>query len=94
MGQEKKIKWGAVAITIAILVLAISIIFTGVKITGMMRTGIRNIESELKDEVRREVRKEVLSFIHAYRSAAVENRRITFEDLEKGYQFAEDFLSR
>lgn len=94
MEQGKKVKGGTVAITIAILVLAASIFFTGFKITSMINTSVDNLRVELKKELKKDLRREIISFIYAYRSGAVEDRQINTRDLEKGYQFADRFLSK
>ena len=97
MEQEKKIKWGSVAIVIAILVLAAGIFFVGGKITSTVNTinmNIKNIKNEVKQELKEDIRREVISFIYAYRNSTLNDRQITVEDLEKGYQFADKVLSK
>ena len=97
MEQEKKIKWGSVAIVIAILVLAAGIFFVGGKITSTANTvnmNIKNIKNEVKQELKEDIRREVISFIYAYRNSTLNDRQITVEDLEKGYQFADKVLSK
>lgn len=94
MQQEKNIRWGTVAVTVAILILAASIFFAGFKIASMVNTNIQSLKAELKEELREDLRREAVSFIYAYRSSAMEDRQINIEDLQKGYEFAEKFLSR
>ena len=97
MEQEKKIRWGNVAIVIAILVLAAGIFFVGGKITSTANTvnmNIENIKNEVKQELKEDIRREVISFIYAYRNSTLNNRQITVEDLEKGYQFADKVLPK
>ena len=97
MEQEKKIRWENVAIVIAILILAAGIFFVGGKITSTANTvnmNIENIKNEVKQELKEDIRREVISFIYAYRNSTLNNRQITVEDLEKGYQFADKVLPK
>ncbi|MBE0478529.1 hypothetical protein IBX65_05345 [Candidatus Aerophobetes bacterium] len=97
MEQEKKMRWGAVAIVIAILILAGSIFFAAFKITATIDTSVKNVRAELKEELKKNiqnVRKEAISFIYAYRQSGLESRQLSNEDFEKGYDFADEFLSR
>ncbi len=97
MEQEKKIRWENVAIVIAILILAAGIFFVGGKITSTANTvnmNIENIKSEVKQELEEDIRREVMSFVYAYRNSTLNNRQITVEDLEKGYQFADEVLAK
>jgi len=97
MEQEKKIRWENVAIVIAILILAAGMFFVGGKITSTANTvnmNIENIKSEVKQELEEDIRREVMSFVYAYRNSTLNNRQITVEDLEKGYQFADEVLAK
>jgi len=89
MEQKKKISWGIVGIIIAILILAASIFFTGIKINA----NIQDLRREVREEIKTYLRREVISFIYAFRSSSIEDRQITVEDIEKGYKFAEEIFS-
>lgn len=94
MEQEKGKKWGTIAIVVALLVLAGSVFFAGIKISSTINTNINSLRAQVKKEIEQDLRREVISFIYAFRSSSIQNRQITAEDLEKGYQFARDFLSK
>lgn len=94
MEQEKGGKWGVIAIVVALLVLAGSIIFTGIKVSNTINVNVNKIRTQVKKEIEQNLRREVISFIYAFRSSSIQNRQITPEDLKKGYKFAQDFLSR
>lgn len=98
MEKERRISWESMAIVIAILVLAGSIFAAGVKIANTVDTGIKGLKVEVREELiqefKQDLRKEATALIYAYRSAALENRQINQKDLEEGYKFAEQFLSR
>jgi len=94
MEQGRATRWEIVVIAIAIFVLAGSIFVAGVKVANVINANVKSLKVELKEELKKDLRKEVISFIYAYRSAAVENRQMSEEDLRKGYEFAEKFLSK
>jgi len=94
MAQEKKINWGIIVLSIAILVLAASVIFTGVKVINTTKEGVKNLKNQVVRELEKTMRKEAISFIYAYRKSAVENRKLSPEDIEEGYRFADKFLSK
>ncbi|RLE12200.1 hypothetical protein DRI96_04905 [Candidatus Aerophobetes bacterium] len=94
MEQEKKIRWGTVAITVAILILAASVFFAGFKITNTINANVQSIKSGLKEKLEKDIRREAISFIYAYRKGALKNRQITADDLKEGYKFAKEFLSK
>ncbi len=81
-----KVKWGTLGIIVALLVLAGSIFFAGIKIST-------TVSSETKS-VQQQVKREAIAFIHAYRNSSKEDRVITSDDLKNGYQFADSFLSK
>jgi len=94
MEQERGKRWGTIVIVIALLVLAGSIIFTGIKISSTINANVNKMRTQVKKEIEQDLRREVISFIYAFRSSSIQNRQITPEDLKKGYKFAQDFLSK
>jgi len=95
MEQEKKnVSWGSIGIIIAILVLAGSIFFTGMRISNTVNTNIQEIRDKVREEIKTDLRTEVISFMHAFRASSMANRQVSTEDIEKGYEFAEKLLSR
>ncbi|GAI01417.1 unnamed protein product [marine sediment metagenome] len=79
-----KVKWGTVGIIIALLILAASIFFAGIKVS---QTVTSNAEL-LKEKTKRDA----VSLIWAFRKSSVEDRTLTSEDLKAGYDFADSFL--
>ncbi len=79
-----KVKWGAIGIIIALLILAASIFFAGIKVS---QTVTSNAEL-LKEKTKRDA----VSLIWAFRKSSVEDRTLTSEDLKAGYDFADSFL--
>lgn len=79
-----KVKWGTIGIIIALLILAVSIFFAGIKVS---QTVTSNAEL-LKEKTKRDA----VSLIWAFRKSSVEDRTLTSEDLKAGYDFADSFL--
>ncbi|GAG55953.1 hypothetical protein E3J33_02425 [Candidatus Aerophobetes bacterium] len=79
-----KVKWGTIGIIIALLILAASIFFAGIKVS---QTVTSNAEL-LKEKTKRDA----VSLIWAFRKSSVEDRTLTSEDLKAGYDFADSFL--
>jgi len=79
-----KVKWGTVGIIIALLILAASIFFTGIKVSQTVTS-----DAELLKE---KTKRDAVSLIWAFRKSSVEDRTLTSEDLKAGYDFADSFL--
>jgi len=77
-------KWGTVGIIIALLILAASIFFTGIKISQTIASN-----AEL---LREKTKRDAVSFVWAFRKSSLEDRGLTSEDLKAGYNFADSFL--
>jgi len=80
-----KVKWGTLGIIVALLILAGSIFFAGIKVSTTVSSEAKNAQQQVK--------REVIAFMHAFRSSSKENRVMTSDDLKNGYQFADSFLS-
>ncbi|MCD6319016.1 hypothetical protein J7M02_08125 [Candidatus Aerophobetes bacterium] len=81
-----KVKWGTLGITVALLVLAGSIFFAGIRVSTTLSSKTKSVQQQVK--------REAIAFIYAFRSSSIEDRVINPEDLKKGYQFADSFLSK
>ncbi|TKJ42792.1 hypothetical protein CEE35_09415 [Candidatus Aerophobetes bacterium Ae_b3b] len=79
-----KVKWGTVGIIIALLILAASIFFAGIKVSQTVTSN-----AEL---LREKTKRDAVSLIWAFRKSSVEDRTLTSEDLKAGYDFADSFL--
>lgn len=97
MEQTKKVNWSTVAIVLAVLILAGSIFFTGFTIKTTVDVSVRTLKTEMREEWNKNIqqlRREALSFIYAYRRSALDGRELNSEDLDKGYEFSDKFLSK
>jgi len=81
-----KVKWGTLGIIVALLVLAGSIFFAGIKVSTTL--------SSKSESVQQQTKREAIALIYAVRNSSIENRVINPDDLKKGYQFADSFLSK
>lgn len=79
-----KVKWGTVGIIIALLILAASIFFAGIKVSQTITSNAELLRVKTK--------RTAVSFIWAFRKSSVEDRTLTSEDLKAGYDFADSFL--
>jgi len=79
-----KVKWGTVGIIIALLILAASIFFAGIKVSQTVTSNAELLRAKTK--------RDAVSFIWAFRKSSVEDRTLTSEDLKAGYDFADSFL--
>jgi hypothetical protein len=79
-----KVKWGTVGIIIALLILAASIFFAGIKVSQTITSNAELLRVKTK--------RTAVSLIWAFRKSSVEDRTLTSEDLKAGYDFADSFL--
>ena len=101
-----KISWGKLGIILALVVLAASIFFGALRISQTAISSVeraqRSMEKTQKElaqearkltqELRQELRRDTIALTYAFRNASMENRVITTEDFEKGYQFVDSLL--
>jgi hypothetical protein len=101
-----KINWGNLGIVLALVVLAASIFFAALRISQTAISSVerakRSMEKTQKEftqearkltqELRRKMGRDTIALTYAFRKASVENRVITTEDFEKGYQFVDSLL--
>ena len=101
-----KINWGNLGIILALVVLAVSIFFGALRVSQTAISSVeraqRSMEQTQKElaqetrkltqELRQELRRDVIALTYAFRKASMENRAITTEDFEKGYQFVDSLL--
>ena len=72
MEQKKRtINWGSIGIIVAILVLAASIFFTGMRVSNMVKVDIQDLRSTMKEEIAEDLRKEAISLIYAFRLSLI-----------------------
>ena len=79
-----KVRWGTVGIIIALLILAASIFFAGIKVSQTIASNAELLKEKTK--------RDAVSLIWAFRKSSVEDRTLTSEDLKAGYDFADSFL--
>jgi len=101
-----KIRWGNLGIVLALVALAASIFFGALRISQTAISSVeraqRSMEQTQKElaqetrkltqELRQELRRDTIALTYAFRNASMENRVITTEDFEKGYQFVDSLL--
>jgi hypothetical protein len=79
-----KVKWGTVGVISALLILAASIFFAGIKVSQTITSNAELLRVKTK--------RTAVSLIWAFRKSSVEDRTLTSEDLKAGYDFADSFL--
>ena len=91
-GKVRRSNWGLI---FALLVLAASILFTGIRISKTMEAEFDQLRGQVVQEIERakeDLRREAISLIFAYRRAAREGRALTLKDLQEGSRFAQTAL--
>ncbi len=84
-----KINWGALALTIAVLFLAISILTVGL----VIERRISRLEEQIA-VVKTGIKQDIIAQGYVFTRANSEKRVITFEDLKEGYVLAEKFIEQ
>ena len=82
-----KVNWGALGITIGLILVAVSILAVGL-IAGRR---ISRLEKEIPI-IRAGVKRNIIAQGYAFRKAESEKRAITLEDLEEGCALADKFM--
>jgi len=89
-----KVNWGALGITIGLILVAVSILAVGL-IAGRRISGLTVRLTVLEKEVpliRAGIKRNIIAQGYAFRKADSEKRAITFEDLKEGYTLADKFM--
>lgn len=101
-----KVSWGNLGIILALLVLAASIFFGVLRISQTVSSSVERAQRiteqtqkefaqetrKLTEELRQELRRDAIVLTYAFRKASMENRAITTDDFETGYQFVDSLL--
>jgi len=88
-GKVRRSNWGLI---FALLVLAASILFTGIRISKTMEAEFDQLRGQVIQEIekaKQDLRREAISLLFAYRRAAREGRALTLKDLQEGGRFAQ-----
>jgi len=84
-----KVKWGALGITIGLILVAASILAVGL----MAEKRISRLQKEIPI-ARSSIKRVIILQGYAFSKADSENRAITLEDLKEGYALADEFMKR
>ena len=85
-----KVNWGALGITIGLILVAVSILAM-----GLMAWGFTNRFARLEEEIptiRRDTKRFIIAQEYTFSKAESEKRAISLEDLEEGYALAKKFM--
>jgi len=91
-----KVNWGALGITIGLILVAVSILAVGL----MARERISEFTDRLAilEEqipiIRRDTKRTIIAQEYAFSKAKSENRAITLEDLKEGHTLADKFMKQ
>ena len=93
-----KVNWGALSITIGLILVAVSILAVGLiagrRISGLtvrFTARLTALEKEVP-LIRAGIKRNIIAEGYAFRKADSEKRAITFEDLKEGYVLADKFI--
>jgi len=95
-----KVNWGALGITIGLILVAVSILAVGL-IAGRRISGLTvrltTLEKQIPSRylyVKTDIARTLIAQEYAYSKANSEKRAITLEDLKEGYALADKFMKR
>ena len=88
-----KVNWSAVAITIAVLFLGVSILTVGFIINAQVSTLKQWFKQELT-VTRVDIKRDIIAQGYAFSKAEPEKRGIILEDLNQGYGMAKELMEQ
>jgi len=91
-----KVNWGALSITIGLILVAASILAVGLmaeKRISELRVKLTTLEKQIPI-IRSGIKRTIIADEYAFSKAESENRAITLEDLKEGYALADKFMPR
>ena len=89
-----KVNWGALSITIGLILVAASILAVGLmaeKRISEFRVKLTTLEKQIPI-IRAGIKRTIIADEYAFSKAESENRAITLEDLKEGYALADKFM--
>jgi len=89
-----KVNWGALSITIGLILVAASILAVGLmaeKRISELRVKLTTLEKQIPI-IRAGIKRTTIAEEYAFSKAESENRAITLEDLKEGYALADKFM--
>jgi len=89
-----KVNWGALSITIGLILVAASILAVGLmaeKRISELRVKLTTLEKQIPI-IRAGIKRTIIADEYAFSKAESENRAITLEDLKEGYALADKFM--
>ena len=95
-----KVNWGALGITIGLILVAVSILAVGLmagrRISGLT-VRLTALEGQIPSRylyIKTDIVRTLIAQEYAYSKANSEKRAITLEDLKEGYALADKFMKR
>ena len=96
-----KANWGALGITISLIVVAASILAVGLmverRISGLTVRLTILLEEQIPSRylhIKTDIARPLIAHEYAFSKANPEKRAITFEDLKEGYALADKFMGK
>ena len=89
-----KVNWGALSITIGLILVAASILAVGLmaeKRISELRVKLTTLEKQIPI-IKAGIKRTIIAEEYAFSKAESENRAITLEDLKEGYALADKFM--
>jgi len=86
-----KVSWGALGITIGLVLVAVSILAVGLMVERRLTVRLTTLEREIP-VIRAGIKRNIIAQGYAFRKADFEKRAITVQDLKEGYTLADKFM--
>ncbi|TKJ44879.1 hypothetical protein CEE35_06320 [Candidatus Aerophobetes bacterium Ae_b3b] len=91
-----KVNWGALSITIGLILVAASILAVGLmaeKRISELRVKLTTLEKQIPI-IKADIERKIIAQEYTFSKAYSENRAITLEDLKEGHTLADKFMKR
>jgi hypothetical protein len=86
-----KVNWGALGITIGLILVAVSILAVGLMAERKITVRLTALEKEIP-LIRAGIKRNIIAQGYAFRKAESQKGAITLEDLKEGYALADKFM--
>jgi hypothetical protein len=87
------VNWGAVGITMGLILVAVSILAVGFMVERRLTVRLTTLEKEVPF-IRAGIKRKIIAQGYAFRKAESQKRPITLEDLKEGYALADKFMGK
>jgi len=92
-----KVNWGALGITIGLILVAVSILAVGLIAGRKLTVRLTTLEEQIPSRylyIKTDIARTLIAQEYAYSKANSEKRAITLEDLKEGYALADKFMGK